>query len=240
MKFLKLSLCAAAASVGLYGAANAETAPAPPSVTWAVNGAVTSDYVFRGISQTGTYDPAVQGGVDLGYSIGYAGVWASNVKFGNGTDAEVDLYGGIRPKAGPVTFDLGVIGYLYPGAPSGANENYVEFKGAASVPAGPITLGTAVYYSPDFTFTPGTTNSAVYYEANASFSPAKPVTISGAVGHQSISGPYTDYTTWNLGLTFNFLKHLSLDGRYWDTDHHSTFGKYGNSRFVVTLKATYP
>ena len=235
MKLWNLSLCAAVASLGLYGAANAETAP-----TWSVNAAVTSDYVFRGISQTGTYDPAVQGGVDLGLGIGYAGAWASNVKFGNGTDAEVDLYGGVRPKLGPVTLDLGVIGYLYPGAPHGSNENYVEFKAAGTVPAGPVTLGASVFYSPDYTFTPGSNADGVYYEVNAAFSPIKPVTVSGAVGHQYVQGAYVDYTTWNVGVTWAFLPHLSIDARYWDTDHHSTFGDFGDSRAVATLKATFP
>ncbi len=92
MKFLKLSLCAAVASIGLGGAALAQSAP-----TFAVNVGITSDYVFRGFSQTHEYDPGVQGGVDATMGLGYAGVWASNVGFGNGTDAEVDLYGGVRP-----------------------------------------------------------------------------------------------------------------------------------------------
>jgi len=238
MNLLKLSLCAAVASVGLGGAAFAQSAP---SVT--ANLAVTSNYVFRGFSQVGAYDPAVQGGVDASMGIAYAGAWASNVKYGNGTDAEVDLYGGIKPSYGGFNFDLGAIYYLYPGQPSKASlayadENYIEFKGAVSHAAGPLTLGAAVYYSPDFTFTPGVDADGVYYEGNASFSPVENVTVSGAVGHQYIDLPGASYTTWNLGSTWQFAKNFSIDARYWDTD--VTGLKAAGPRGVVTLKATYP
>ena len=40
----------------------------------------TSDYVFRGISQTDN-DPTIQGAVNVGYGIFYAGVWASGLDF---------------------------------------------------------------------------------------------------------------------------------------------------------------
>ena len=44
----------------------------------------TTDYDFRGITQT-AQDPAIQGSVDLATDPGfYAGVWASNVDFGPG------------------------------------------------------------------------------------------------------------------------------------------------------------
>jgi uncharacterized protein (TIGR02001 family) len=232
MKFLKLSLCAAAASLTLGGAAFAQTAP-----TWSVNADVTSDYVFRGVSNTGAYDPAVQGGIDLGMGIGYVGTWASNVKFGDGTDAEIDLYGGIRPKLGVVSFDFGAIYYGYIGAPKADDVPYWEFKGAASVPAGPATLGAAVYYSPDFTFTPGVTAHAVYYEANAAIPIVPNVTLGGAVGRQTIAEGFSDYTTWNAGVTWAFAKHLSLDTRYWDTN---VVGKIYGPRVAVTLKAVFP
>src|SRR4029450_3753648 len=62
------------------------------------NAAVTTNYVFRGISQSGA-NPAVQAGVD--YNIGTTGfaigAWASSIDFGNpygdDTPVEVDFYG---------------------------------------------------------------------------------------------------------------------------------------------------
>lgn len=53
-------------------------------LTWSFNLSGTSDYVFRGISQTDN-DPTLQGGFDLGYGIFYAGVWASSSKISSTT-----------------------------------------------------------------------------------------------------------------------------------------------------------
>ena len=73
-----LALCA------LSGVARADgygyAAPAAPAeerkFTWSFNIDGTSDYIFRGISQTDN-DPAIQGGLDASYGILYAGWWAS-------------------------------------------------------------------------------------------------------------------------------------------------------------------
>jgi len=87
------------------------------------NVTLTSDYIFRGITQTGG-DPAIQGGFDYTHSSGfYLGTWASNVGWiedfqgytkGN---VEIDLYGGFRGNIGKsdFTFDVGAIQYWYPG-----------------------------------------------------------------------------------------------------------------------------
>ena len=86
--------------------------------TYSFNIGATSDYVFRGISQTDN-DPTIQGGIDLGYGILYAGWWASGLDFDailNDAHVEMDWYGGIKPTWGPATFDFGVIYYSYPGA----------------------------------------------------------------------------------------------------------------------------
>ncbi len=127
-------------------------------LTWSFNLAGTSDYVFRGISQTDN-DPTLQGGFDLGYGIFYAGVWASGVEFENivnNSTGEVDLYAGVKPVWGPATFDFGVIYYLYPndnGTPftlvPGADLRYFEFKAGVSgafIPSLPsLTMGATVF-----------------------------------------------------------------------------------------------
>ena len=81
---------------------------------------LTSDYRFRGISQTWR-QPAVQGGFDYVHSSGlYAGTWASNVSgnsYNNGAGLEVDLYGGYKlALSQALTLDLGALAYVYPGA----------------------------------------------------------------------------------------------------------------------------
>mgnify|MGYP000458643145 CR=1 FL=1 len=141
MKFLKSALCAAAASAALSGAAMAQDDSAP---TFAFNVGATSDYLFRGLTQTAK-DPAVFGGVDMTAGLFYAGAWASNVDWG----VETDLYAGVKPVVGPVTFDIGAIYYGYPDSDI-KNAAYWEGKVAATIPAGEGTLGLAYYYSPEF------------------------------------------------------------------------------------------
>jgi uncharacterized protein (TIGR02001 family) len=232
MKALRLSLLAAVGAFALGGAAHAEDA-APFKLSFNIG--ASSDYVFRGVSQTDE-NPQVFGGVDAAIgSIGYAGAWLSNVDFNNGTSMEYDLYAGIKPVAGPVTFDLGVIRYGYTNQPSGPDETYWEGKVAASVPAGPATLGLAVYHSPEFF---GETGKATYVEVNAAGAiPNSKFSLSGALGRQYVEGP-ADYTTWNLGVGYALTDHLGLDLRYWDTDEHS-FGSIYDSRVVLSLKATF-
>jgi len=232
MNKLKVSLLAAAGSLAISGVAHAQD-ESPVSLSFNVGAA--TEYVFRGVSQTDE-DPQVFGGVDatLG-SIGYAGAWASNVDFGDSTDFEFDLYAGVRPTVGAVTFDVGVIYYGYADQPSGANWDYWEGKVAASVPAGPATVGAAVYYSPEFT---GETGDAWYYEVNATYAiPETKFSVSGALGHQTIEEA-GDYTTWNLGVGFALTDKVGIDVRYYDTDVHE-FGKLYDSRVVAGLKLTF-
>lgn len=237
-RFLTAICLALAGSVAVGGVrANAQEAPAQDAgpVSLAFNVGASTDYVFRGVSQTDEH-PQVFGGVDatLG-SIGYAGVWASNVDFDDSTDAEVDFYAGVKPTVGAVSLDVGVIYYAYVDAPSGSDYAYWEGKVAASVPAGPATLGAAVYYSPDFF---GGTGDAWYYEANGAIAvPNSNFTFSGALGRQEVKG-VGDYTTWNLGVGYAFTDHVGVDVRYWDTGEHS-FGKLYDSRIAASLKLSF-
>ena len=232
MRTLKIALAAAVGSLALAGAAQAQDG----GPTFAFNIGANTDYVFRGLSQTDE-DPSVFGGVDATMGIGYAGVWVSNVDFGNGTDAEFDIYAGIKPTVGPVTFDLGVIYYGYVDQPSGSNEDYWEGKVAASVPAGPATLGAAVYYSPEFF---GKTGEAWYYEANAAIAiPDTKFSLSGAIGRQEVDKA-VDYTTWNAGVGFALTDHVSLDLRYWDTNlSDAVSGGLADTRVVAGLKLVW-
>jgi uncharacterized protein (TIGR02001 family) len=235
MRALKRALLAAVGALALGGAAQAQEAQAGPvKLSFNVGGA--TDYVFRGISQTDE-NPQISGGVDatLG-AIGYAGIWASNVDFNNGTGAEVDLYGGVKPTLGAATLDIGVIYYGYTNQPSGPHEDYWEGKLAASIPAGKATLGAAVYYSPEFF---GETGQATYLEANG----AAPIgdsrfTVSGALGRQWVDAG-VDYTVWNLGVGLALTDHLALDLRYWGTDEEDALGPLGEGRVVFGAKATF-
>lgn len=235
MKALKFALLGAAASLAFGGAAFAQDAS---DVDLSFNIGVASDYVFRGVSQTDE-DPQIFGGADLTAGIFYAGVWASNVDFGDSTDAEVDLYVGVTPTLGPVSLDLGAIYYTYVDAPSGADLDRWEFMASASVPAGQATLGAAIYYSPDYTGVG--TDESFYYEVNGAIPLAERFTLSGALGHQDVEisgGGDVDYTTWNLGVEIAANDKIGLDIRYHDTDAEDLFGSIAEERLVASLKLT--
>jgi uncharacterized protein (TIGR02001 family) len=201
--------------------------------TWSASVTGTSDYVFRGISQTDE-DPTVQGSVELGYGMFYAGAWGSGLTW-DGTDAEIEIdwYGGIRPSwnspLGTVSFDLGVIYYTYPGlSDAGAEADYVEFKAGYTIPSPFIenlTTGTTVFWSPEYGGEVGnvwTTESVASY-ALPKFGKFEP-TVSGLLGWQKgetsegyNGGAEDEYYYWNAGLTLA-VENLSFDFRYWDTD----------------------
>lgn len=228
MKFMKMALLGAAASLALGGAAFAQD----DDFSMSFNAGVASDYIFRGVSQTD--GPQGFGGVDIANGPLYAGAWVSNVDFGDDTDAEYDLYVGVKPELGPVTFDLAGIYYGYVDEPTGSDYEYGEFKVAASMPFGPVTAGTAWYYSPDFF---GGTGEAVYGEVNGSWAINDKWSIGGAVGKQTIDDA-DDYTTWNFGVGWAPLDKLALDLRYHDSDLDCA--TYCGEKVVLTLKTTLP
>lgn len=110
------------------------------------NVGAVSDYMFRGIDQTG--GAAVQGGVDYGFDFGlYTGLWVSNSLAGGGNEA--DVYAGYGLKLGPLDLDGGIIYYGYTEdteAVGGANGDYAEVYVGAGF--GPAVL--KVFYAPEF------------------------------------------------------------------------------------------
>jgi uncharacterized protein (TIGR02001 family) len=222
------------------------------------NAVLTTDYVFRGITNSAE-KPAVQPEFDLTYKIFYAGIWGSNVDFGagpNGQDLasiEVDYWVGITPTLGKWTFDIGAFYYTYPGAfdPDGEFD-YVEILTGVSrsVFDDKLELKLENYWSPQYFGETGTNNvlefsyawtfNKVWY-----FTPK----VGGNLGHQwgDLSKGGFDYTYWSVALTLGFNKKppLELEIRYWDTADFSGFtcpSSGANScheRVVASLKASF-
>ena len=232
MKTLTTALLAAAATAAMSGAAFAQD-ESPLDLSFNVGAA--TDYVWRGVSQTDE-SPQIYGGVDATVGMVYAGTWLSNVDFGTGndTDFELDVYAGIRPQLGPVSLDFGILYYGYINAPTGSDQDFIEFKAAGSVPAGPATIGAAVYYSDDFF---GGTGKATYVELNGSSPIGEKFSVSGALGYQDVDYD-GDYTTWNLGVGYALTDYLGVDLRYHATSEHD-FGDLYESRVVLGLKAAF-
>ncbi|MFH0934882.1 MAG: TorF family putative porin, partial [Pseudomonadota bacterium] len=91
-------------------------------LTFSSNVTLTSNYLYRGISQTGN-KAAIQGGFDLAHASGvYAGAWASSISWlsdaGTGianAGTEIDTYVGYAGAAGDIGYDVGFLRYNYPG-----------------------------------------------------------------------------------------------------------------------------
>ena len=167
-KFVGAAVVAGATLAGIAGANAGEISG---------NIALTSDYVFRGLS-TGGEDPAIQGGFDWTQDQFYVGAWGSSLGSA-GSSMELDIYAGFTPTYGPVEFDFGVIGYFYPGADDDlAEADYYEAMGAATMNVSEqFAVGGGVYYSPEYY---GETGEALYYEINAAFSVNEQLEFSAA------------------------------------------------------------
>jgi len=86
------------------------------------NVSLTTDYLFRGISQTSA-KPAIQGGFDYANPNGlYAGIWGSSISWlgdggvASGAGTELDTYVGFGGDlTEDFTYDVGFLRYNYPG-----------------------------------------------------------------------------------------------------------------------------
>ena len=198
----------------------------------------TTDYVFRGISQT-NQNPAAQAEFDATYGMFYLGMWGSNVDFDPALEdsIEIDYYGGITPTWAGIDFDIGALWYTYPGK---NGTDIVEIKTGGSYTFGEsFTLGVTNYWGTDSDYDVLEIGGE-YAFANKWFNFFDP-SISGVVGFQWADAG-TDYTYWNVGLTLGFLDNWSADVRYWDTDLSDAacgFTDVCDSRVVGTLSASF-
>ncbi|AWB66498.1 hypothetical protein C2869_08680 [Saccharobesus litoralis] len=121
------------------------------------NVAATSNYLWRGMEQTGG-DAAISGGIDYSHESGfYAGTWASNATWGMGEDSngnpvdgemetELDLYFGYSVG----DLDVGFVYFAYPDANDAAIGNNPDFSEIyLSYSLGDLSLGFAVLADAD-------------------------------------------------------------------------------------------
>lgn len=228
--------------MALAGPASAEDR----EFTWSITMGGTSDYIFRGIS-TNNEDPAFQPSINVGYGILYAGLWGSN-NTGVYSPWETDIYAGIKPVWGPVTFDFGAVYYWYSG---GDDVDSYELKAGASFsPVKNLTLTPVFWFTPDQDNYPETytiEGTAAYTLPSVGiFTP----TISGLVGYSEdtdddcseasggfFTGGVCDYTYWNAGVALAVEK-FTFDFRYWDTDISDN--GLTDERFVFSASVTLP
>ena len=157
MKLSKITLAVLAAA-SFSGAAHAAVA-----VTGTA--ALTSDYLFRGISQSAN-KPAVQAGFTATHDSGfYFTAWGSSINGpvttlkSESSGLELDTLLGYSGSKDDVTYDVGIMRYNYPGADKGVRTSYNEAY--ASISYKGAKLGTA--YSNDYFAESGKFN---YYYAD--------------------------------------------------------------------------
>lgn len=225
-----------ASLAGLLLAAGAAHAEGPHSYTWTA--AVTSDYAFRGVSQT-LEDPAFQASFDYAHESGfYAGIWGSGVDFGPGTpNAEIDTYVGYALPLGDVfKADFQVVRYNYVGGDESAFE-YNELIGKLTW--NDTITGTLGYSNDVF----NTGETGIYYGIGATHGWESGTKVFGGVGYYDLGDAYTaadGYVDWNLGVAQAFGS-FELSLTYVDTDSDGTelFGDVAGNRVVAAAKVTF-
>jgi len=201
--------------LGLAFLASAAPAFAEETKPFTVNGSatLTSDYRFRGISQTDK-GFALQGSMTVTHSSGvYASVWGSSIDdyVANGGDQELDLIVGYKKTVGGTTFDVGGLYYYYPGSSAVSanyNSDFLELYGSVAQTFGPATAKLTANYAPKsaaLSLGKGKEDNLYLNLGLSSPLPNTPVSISAAVGRtftkRFLSGGDT-YTDWSLGASY--------------------------------------
>lgn len=140
-----------------------ETATPDFDATFSLTAA--TDYFDDGLTQSDN-EAVVQPMLEVYYGSFYGSVWASNVDYGKGedADAEVELIAGVAPTLGSWTFDLSVTSYQYPGEESDA---YTYVFGSATRDFGNgLGLGAGYAY---YWYETGIGYSELYASASYAF-----------------------------------------------------------------------
>jgi len=180
MKMNKLAIAVSAAVMGFASVAQAEIS---------ANIGATSNYLWRGVTQTDD-GAAVSGGLDYAHDSGfYAGTWASNVDGGE----ELDLYAGFGGEAGGVGYDVGLIYYMYP---SGDDLDFTEIYGSVSF--GPASAGLAYTIDTEA----GGEDEHLYYHVSASTDLGDGWGLGGTIGYYDFDGGSdSDYMHGQVDIT---------------------------------------
>jgi len=212
MKKLKvLALVSVIGGASLSGAVMAEITG---------NLGVTSNYMWRGTTQTAGA-AAVSGGIDYVSEVGiYAGVWTSNTSFDS---PETDYYGGYAGNIGSFTYDVSIIDYTYSQAD---NIDWVEIDLGGGIAGFSFNLGIT---SDIF----GTSTDALYIEGAYDIPLSETLTLTLHLGSYDFDDEaaagfdsYIDYSAtltsgdWSFGFT--------------DTDLNSNRFDDGDFLFVVS------
>jgi uncharacterized protein (TIGR02001 family) len=225
------------AAVGLLGATTAASA-GELSSSWTL----TSDYDFRGVSQT-SKDPAIQGSLDFAADNGwYIGAWASNVDFGPGDsiDIETNLYTGFTGGSEDgLSWDVGILYYLYP---DDSDANYPEIYGSLSYGM----FSGSLAYTNDWV---NSNDSAFYAAADVSIPLPQNFTLDLHAGYsfgEYFSDLNTEYLDYSIGVGYS-VGNFDLALKYVDTTldrgdelFSSADANNTEGRVIFSISTTFP
>lgn len=224
---LKSRMAAAAALLAVAGAANAEMS---------VTAALTSDYDWRGVTQSEGSGAFQLSGTYTSESGFYAGVWGSTLG-PNFNVPEIDVFAGFAGEAGDLGYDFGINYYTYPNA--GTSGNFGELYAGVSYGM----FAGKLWWTNDFG---GSDDSAFYLEGNATV----PIMDSGFsflahIGYSDGDGIETyydelqdSYMDWSVGLGYD-VGNFSTAVKYVDGSDNDAVGDFG-SRFIFSIQTTLP
>lgn len=201
------------------------------------NVALTSDYVWRGSSQT-REDPAVQAGFKYALESGlYASVWGSNVKFrpDNGASTEFDLAAGWSGKIAPDwALDAYFLRYQYPSATAKLNWN---------------ELNASLTWRDNYWLSVGHSNNAMASDRNGTYvllGARYPINdklrIEGTLARYVLDSAYADsYSHGSIGVVWAFKApfeaRLTLHGT--DSAAKRLFPGMAGTRAEFALQAAF-
>ncbi len=191
MKMKKLALACGVAMLGLSSVAAAEVS---------TNIGVTSNYIWRGMTQSGN-STAFSGGLDWENASGfYAGTWISEAW----TDYEMDLYGGYNGSFGDIGYGVGLVYYTYTGD---EDANFLELALSGSFQM--LSFGLDYTLSSEVNDTTAAEqyiDGDMHYYIGASFDLPEDFSVGATVGQyafedDSVGGADFDFTYYKIDLT---------------------------------------
>jgi len=203
--------------------------------------ALTTDYIWRGVTQSDG-GPAVQLGGDVALDSGfYGGIWGSTVDINTGggrqRDVEVDYYLGYSHDIGErMTLGASLVAYTYPGQTGSIDYDYEELILSANYND---RIWLEYGFSPDLYNTGLDTHDV---ELFAEWPAGKRLVIGAGAGYYDVSSLSGDgYAYWELGVTWP-VGRFDIDLRYHDTSRWVPIvssPERSGPRAALTLRVTF-
>lgn len=220
--------CALFGAIGVAPSLSAQDNP----FSLSANAAIVTDYRFRGLSLSDK-DTAFQGGFNANHSSGfYVGTWGSSISQYNGSELELDLFGGYSTTIEGLNTNIGFLAYTYPGATD--NTDYYEVYGSVggSLDAVSWTVGANYAFDQDGT---GNQDNIYLYLSTSTTIGETPWSVSGNIAYED--GAFgNEKWDWLLGLNYSFQQ-FSLSVNYIDTANSGSSS--GDAGVIGMLSASF-